>query len=149
MRLPEDLLAADNVALIYDEIEGLNHYRDFGHLDVLFADPTLARDRTHLTLLREYLDDESVAPLAIRRLVQRHPDGADPVFRALLRKPRFTWARDGRTCSAAARSPSSTATRPRASPLSVNASPNSSEPGSSGHPAGETVPAGRRRHRRR
>jgi hypothetical protein len=95
VRLPEDLLAADSVALIYDEVEGLNHYRDFGHLDALFADPTLARDRTHLALLREYLDDESVAPLAIRRLVQRHPDGADPVFRALLRKPGFTWARDG------------------------------------------------------
>jgi hypothetical protein len=95
VRLPEDVLAADNIALIYDETEGLNHYRDFGRLDALFADPALARDRTHLALLREYLNDESVAPLAIHRLVQRHPDGADPVFRALLRKPRFTWARDG------------------------------------------------------
>jgi hypothetical protein len=93
--LPEDMLAADTIALIYDEVEGLNHYRDFGRLDALFADPTLARDRTYLTLLREYLNDDSVAPLAIDRLVQRHPDGADPVFRALLRKPGFTWARDG------------------------------------------------------
>ena len=50
--------------------------------------PTLAR-------LREYLHDESVSPLAIRRLVQRHPEGADPVFRALLRKPGFCWSRDG------------------------------------------------------
>ncbi|MFL6122615.1 hypothetical protein [Actinophytocola sp.] len=93
--LPEDMLEADSVALIYDEVEGLNHYRDFGHLDALFADPALARDRTYLTLLREYLKDESVAPLAIHRLVQRHPDNVDRIFRALLRKPGFTWSRDG------------------------------------------------------
>ena len=91
----DELLGADSVALIYDEVEGLNFYRDFGRLDALFADPTLARDRTNLGRLREYLRDESVSPLAIRRLVQRHPDGVDPVFRTLLRKPGFSWSRDG------------------------------------------------------
>jgi hypothetical protein len=94
-RLPDDLLSADSVAMIYDEIEGLNYYRDFGRLDALFADPALVRDRTNLAQLREYLHDESVSPLAIRRLVQRHPEGADPVFRTLLRKPGFSWSRDG------------------------------------------------------
>ncbi|MFL6124003.1 hypothetical protein [Actinophytocola sp.] len=95
LRLREDMLTADTIGLIYDEVEGLNHYRDFGRLDALFADPTLARDRTRLTQLREYLDDDSVSPLAIRWLVQRHPDNADRVFRTLLRKPGFSWARDG------------------------------------------------------
>lgn len=94
-RLPDELLDADSVALIYDEVEGLCFYRDFDRLDALFADPALARDRTRLAQLREYLDDESVSPLAIRRLVQRHPDGADSVFRTLLRKPGFSWSRDG------------------------------------------------------
>ncbi len=93
--LPDELLDADSVVLIYDEVEGLSYYRDFGRLDALFADPSLARDRTRLTQLRGYLDDESVSPLAIRRLVERHPGGADPVFRALLRKPGFSWSRDG------------------------------------------------------
>jgi hypothetical protein len=94
-RLPDELLDADSVALVYDEIEGLNYYRDFGRLDALFADPALARDRTNLALLREYLHDESVSPLPIRRLVQRHPGGADLVFRTFLSKPGFSWARDG------------------------------------------------------
>ncbi|MGI8305798.1 hypothetical protein [Saccharopolyspora hattusasensis] len=69
--MPEELLAADSVALIYDEVERLNYYRDFGRLDALFADPGLARDRTYLAQLREDLNDESVSPLAIRRLVQQ------------------------------------------------------------------------------
>ena len=94
-RLPDELREADSVALIYDKIEGLTYYRDFGRLDALFADPALARDRTNLAQLREYLHDESVSPLAIRRLVQRHPDGADLVFGTLLRKPGFSWSRDG------------------------------------------------------
>jgi hypothetical protein len=92
---PDIPLDADSIALIYDEVEGLCLYRDFDRLDALFADPAPTRDRTRLAQLREYLDDESVSPLAIRRLVQRHPDGADEVFRALLRKPDFSWSRDG------------------------------------------------------
>lgn len=94
-RLPDDLLDADSVALIHDEVEGLNFYRDFGRLDALFADPTLARDHAALAQLDAYLRGESVSPLPIRRLVQRHPDGVDAVFRALLRKPGFSWSRDG------------------------------------------------------
>ncbi len=94
-RLPEELLDADSVALVYDEIEGLGYYRDFGRLDALFADPPQARDRADLAQLRAYLDDESVPPLVIRRLVERHLGGADQIFRTLLRKPGFTWSRDG------------------------------------------------------
>lgn len=81
--------------MIYDDVEGLNYYADFGRLDTLFAEPGLVRDFAHITLLRGYLHDESVSPLAIRRLVQRHPESADQVFRALLRKPDFSWQRDG------------------------------------------------------
>ncbi|MEV7130165.1 hypothetical protein [Streptomyces sp. NPDC093260] len=93
--LPEDLLDADTVAVICDATEGICYYGDFGRLDALFADPALARDRTHLAQLRQYLNDDSVSPMVIRRLVQRHPANADAVFRALLRKPAFTWERDG------------------------------------------------------
>lgn len=93
--LPEELLDADTVAVICDGTEGICYYADFGRLDALFTDPALVRDRTSLTRLREYLNDDSVSPMVIRRLVQRHPENADAVFRALLRKPAFVWERDG------------------------------------------------------
>jgi hypothetical protein len=95
IRLPDKLMDASSVAVVFDEVEGLCFYRDFDRLDALFADSSLARDRTRLAQLREYLDDKSISPRAIRRLVRRHPDGADAVFRALLRKPDFSWSRDG------------------------------------------------------
>lgn len=94
-RLPEEMLEVESVGLVYDEVEGLNYYADFGRLDALFADPGLGRDRTYLTQLREYLGDDSVHPMVIRRLAARHPEGTDLVFRALLRKPGFCWERDG------------------------------------------------------
>ncbi|MCY0923555.1 MULTISPECIES: hypothetical protein [unclassified Streptomyces] len=94
-RLPEDYMQADSVGLIYDETEGLNYYLDFGRLDALFANPSLASDHTYITQLRNYLSDDTVSPLPLRRLVQRHPDSADAVFRALLRKPGFSWPHDG------------------------------------------------------
>jgi len=93
--LSDDLLEADSIAVIYDEVDGLTLYRDFGDLDALFADPTLVKDRARLTQLRGYLNDDSISPMPFRRLVQRHPDGADVVFRALLRRSGFSWERDG------------------------------------------------------
>ncbi|MFE3184187.1 hypothetical protein ACFXKR_25450 [Streptomyces violascens] len=78
-----------------DETEGLAYYADFGRLDALFADPTLARQSGYLAQLREYLNDDSISPMVIRRLAQRHPEGADTVFRRLLRKPSFTWDEHG------------------------------------------------------
>ncbi|MPY98204.1 MAG: hypothetical protein GEU97_09435 [Actinophytocola sp.] len=93
--IPDDLLDAETVALIYDEVEGLNYYAEFGSLDELFADPSLVKDKSRIARLRTYLRDDSVSPLAIRRLVQRHADGADHVFRKTLGKPNFVWERDG------------------------------------------------------
>lgn len=93
--LLEEMLDADNVAIVFDETEGLHFFRDFGHLDDLFADPALTRDRSYLARMQAFLRDVDVPALAIRRLVARHPEHADGVFRALLRKPAFSWERDG------------------------------------------------------
>ncbi|MFE1316550.1 hypothetical protein [Kitasatospora phosalacinea] len=93
--LPPDLADADTVGVIYDEIDGLNFYADYGMLRDLFADPDLTGRRVHQDLLRTYLREESIAPLPIRRLAAAHPETADTVFRRLLRKPGFSWAEHG------------------------------------------------------
>jgi hypothetical protein len=91
----DDLMEAETVGVIYDEVEGLNFYRDYGLLEALFADPALAVSPRHVGLLRTYLRDESVSPLPFRRLAAAHPDTVDTVFRKVLRKPGFTWTEDG------------------------------------------------------
>ncbi|MFJ2190704.1 hypothetical protein ACIOJE_22695 [Kitasatospora sp. NPDC087861] len=93
--LPPELADSGSVGVIYDEVDGLNFYADYGMLRDLFADPALAGRRQHQDLLRVYLREESIAPLPIRRLAAAHPETVDEVFRKLLRKPGFTWSEHG------------------------------------------------------
>lgn len=89
------LLESDTVAVIFDEIEGLNFYAEFGLVEAVFADPALLRRRLYKQRLIDYLDDESVSPLPFRRLADRDPDRASVLFQKLLRRPRFDWRQDG------------------------------------------------------
>jgi hypothetical protein len=92
---PAELADADTIGLIYDEIDGLNFYNDYGMLRELFADPALAADKRYSDVLRGYLESDSVGPLPIRRLTAAHSETADAVFRKVLRKPSFHWADHG------------------------------------------------------
>ncbi|WP_230210200.1 hypothetical protein [Streptomyces kaniharaensis] len=93
--LPRGLAESETVGAIYDEVDGLNFYPDYGMLRDLFADPALPGRRQHQDLLRVYLREESIAPLPLRRLAAAHPETVDEVFRKLLRKPGFTWDEHG------------------------------------------------------
>jgi hypothetical protein len=119
VELPPDLVESETVALIYDEEDGLGFYAEFGLVEAAFADPDLVRRRRYRERALSYLHDDSVEPMVLRRLADRDPDKASLLFRRLLKRPRFDWARDGeellRTAKADyfARVP-----RPRVSPLS-------------------------------
>lgn len=93
--LPRELSDSHTIGVIYDQVDGLNFYADYGMLRDLFADPALGGRRRHQGLLRTYLREESITPLPIRRLAAAHPETADAVFRKLLRKPGFTWSEHG------------------------------------------------------
>jgi hypothetical protein len=93
--LPAELADADTVGIIYDEIDGLNFYNEYGILRDLFADPALAADKRYSDVLRGYLGSETIGPLPFRRLAAAHPKTVDAVFRKILRKPNFTWAEHG------------------------------------------------------
>jgi hypothetical protein len=95
LELPADFADSETVGVIYDEIDGLNFYNDYGMLRELFADPALAADKRYSDVLRGYLEADTVAPLPIRRVALAHPETADAVFRKVLRKPGFTWADHG------------------------------------------------------
>jgi hypothetical protein len=85
-------LDADTVGVIFDDVDGLNIYPDYGMLRDLFGDPVLAADKRYAEVLRGYLGSETIAPLPLQRLAAAHPDTVDAVFRKILRKRDFTWA---------------------------------------------------------
>ncbi|MEU4382368.1 hypothetical protein [Micromonospora echinofusca] len=93
--LPPDVVEAETVAMIYDEVDGLGFYAEFALVEAAFADPDLLRRRRYREHTLAYLQDDSVGPLVLRRLAARDPERASVVFRRLLKKPRFDWTRDG------------------------------------------------------
>jgi hypothetical protein len=93
--LPAEIADAETIGVIYDDIDGLNFYNEYGMLRDLFADPTLASDKRYADVLRGYLRAETIGPLPFRRLAAAHPQTVDVMFRKILRQPHFTWAEHG------------------------------------------------------
>jgi hypothetical protein len=119
VELPLDLVESGTVALIYDEEDGLGFYAEFGLVEAAFADPDLVRRRRYREQVLSYLHDDSVEPMVLRRLADRDPDKASVLFRRLLKRPRFDWARDGEELLRAAKAAHfARVPRPRVSPLS-------------------------------
>jgi hypothetical protein len=93
---PEQMLTLDTIGVIYDETDGMSLLPDFGMLEELFADPSLlAASPRYGEALLGYLDSDSIYPNPLRRLAAAHPDTVDEVYRTVLRKPAFTWAKQG------------------------------------------------------
>jgi hypothetical protein len=93
--LPAALCEADTVGVIYDEVEGLNYFANFGLVQAAFADPELAADREHRRAVLGYLKEPSISPLPLRRLAEPDAARASRVFQQVLRRPGFSWERDG------------------------------------------------------
>ncbi|MEV7268576.1 hypothetical protein AB0N38_33975 [Micromonospora aurantiaca] len=117
--LPPDVVDAETVAMIYDEVDGLGFYAEFGLVEAAFANPDLLRRRRHREHTLAYLQEDSVGPLVLRRLAARDPERASVVFRRLLKKPRFDWTRDAEELLRAHKPEHfRRAPRPRVSPVS-------------------------------
>lgn len=93
--LPEALLEAETVGVIYDEVDGLNYFPDFGLVEETFASPELAADPAHRGVVLMYLESPGIIPLPLRLLAVRDPQRASRVFQQVLGRPRFSWERDG------------------------------------------------------
>ncbi|WP_212995527.1 hypothetical protein [Winogradskya consettensis] len=88
------MVDSDTVALIYDETDGIGFYAEFGLVAQAFANPDLLRRRRWREHTLQYLHDDSVEPMVLRRLAEQDPDKATIVFRRLLKRPKFDWSRD-------------------------------------------------------
>ena len=92
----EQLKLMNTIGIVYDETDGMSLLPDFGILEELFADPSQATPGCkHTEALLTYLDSESIYPGPLRRLAAAHPDTVDEVYRRVLKKPSFTWEKQG------------------------------------------------------
>jgi len=93
--VPGDLASAPAVALAYDETEGLMFLADFALVREAFENPGLAADPEHRQAVIGYLKADSISALPFRRLAGADTARASQLFQHLLKKPSFSWERDG------------------------------------------------------
>ena len=93
--VPGDLASAPDVALAYDEKEGLMFLANFVLVREAFENPGLAADQEHRQAVLGYLKADSISALPFRRLAGTDTARASQLFQHLLRKPSFSWERDG------------------------------------------------------
>jgi hypothetical protein len=94
---PPGLADVGTIGIIFDFTDGLNFYPEYGMLHDLFGDPALAADKRYTDVLRGYLQSETIAPLPLQRLAAAYPGTVDAVFRRVLGRRNFTWAKHGET----------------------------------------------------
>ena len=93
--VPGDLASAPTVALAYDETVGLMFLANFVMVREAFENPGLAADSEHRQAVLGYLKAGSISALPFRRLAGADTAGASQLFQHLLKKPGFSWERDG------------------------------------------------------
>lgn len=93
--MPRNIAWTKTLGVIYDETDGIGFLADYARLRELFVDPNLAASKEHARLLHGYLKEEGISPVPLRRLAAAHPGTTDAVFRKTIKKPDFTWPKDG------------------------------------------------------
>lgn len=93
--VPGELASAPTVALAYDETEGLVFLGNFALVREAFEDPGLAANPEHRQAVLGYLKADSISALPFRRLAGADTGRASQLFQHLLKKPGFSWERDG------------------------------------------------------
>ncbi len=93
--VPGDLASAPTVAVACDETEGLMFLANFVLVREAFEDPGLAAEREHRQAVLGYLKADSISASPFRRLAGADTARASQLFQHLLKKPGFSWERDG------------------------------------------------------
>ncbi|HEY7030864.1 MAG TPA: SEC-C domain-containing protein [Thermomicrobiales bacterium] len=93
--VPAGFEDVETIGVIYDDFDGLNEFPGFGTVEQVFGDPALQLDEDRIDAVLDYLENDGIIPLPLRRLGDRNPGNATAIFRTLLDEPDFDWERDG------------------------------------------------------
>ena len=94
--MPEGFFEFRTVGVIYDATDGFVVVPEYGMLRAMFANPVLAADREHASVLRAYLREDSIPPLPLERVAAAFPGTVDAVFQRVLGSKNFMWIQNGR-----------------------------------------------------
>ena len=95
LALPDEVTAAETVAIHFDPDTGLSFYVDFGLLQEAFDNPALIIRQRYRETLTGYLRDDDIPPAPIRLLAERDPEKASLRLPEAAQKREFSWDQQG------------------------------------------------------
>jgi hypothetical protein len=93
-RYPPELMKAEEIGVLIDPKEGFIMLPDYGTFRYIFTEEDFQSISGYRQLIYGYLEADTIPPLPFQRMVERHPEQAQRVFRAVLTKRRFSLERD-------------------------------------------------------
>ena len=94
VQYPAELLEAREVGVLIDPKEGFIVLPDYGTFCRIFTEEDFQSIPGYRQLIYGYLEADTIPPLPFQRMVERHPEQAQRVFRAVLAKRRFSLKRN-------------------------------------------------------
>jgi len=91
---PPELMKAEEIGVLVDQKEGFVLLPEYGTFRRIFTEENFQSIPGYRQLIYGYLEADTIPPLPFQRMVERHPEQAQRVFRAVLTRRRFSLERD-------------------------------------------------------
>lgn len=90
----DELKEAEDIGVIYDKTEGMVFLLQYGLFHEIFRREDFKAVEHYRQIVLGYLEDPNISSLPFRRMVQKYPDNAVEVFKAVFKRKRFSLEKD-------------------------------------------------------
>jgi len=94
MHFPKGLLESKDVGIIFDELSGQHYLVNYGIILNVFQSPDQLKIQRYKRDILTYLEDKTISPHVLRRLLFKYPQNAEFVIRQILDRPEFSLEKD-------------------------------------------------------
>jgi hypothetical protein len=94
MHFPKGLLKSKDVGIVFDELSGQHYLINYGIILNVFQSPDELKIQRYKRDILKYLEDQTISPHVLRRLLFQFPQNAEFIIRKILDRPQFSLEKD-------------------------------------------------------
>jgi len=94
VHFPKGLLKSKDVGIVFDELSGQHYLINYGIILNVFQSPDELKIQLHKRDILTYLEDQTISPHVLRRLLFKYPQNAEFIIRKILDRPEFGLEKD-------------------------------------------------------
>jgi hypothetical protein len=94
MNFPKELLKSKDVGIVFDELSGQHYLVNYGIILNVFQSPDDLKIQRYKRDILTYLEDQTISPHVLKRLLFKFPENAEFIIRKILDRPEFSLERD-------------------------------------------------------